>query len=101
MSSTDVPPNLEESKLGNPTAIKRVATLNDADFKLFHEQAADFVAVDTGPCASLPRSLTNEVWRGLVDELVDDLNLGGDYWNAERKGFNPDTDLVYPENTES
>jgi hypothetical protein len=99
-STSSKPANLEESKLNSASAIKKMATLSDADFKSFHEQAMTFVETDDGRCAALPRALTNQKWAELIDELVDELGLGGEFWNAERKGFNPDTDLLYPEDTE-
>ena len=95
------PSSLEASStLKSATAIKKIATLNDADFKSFHEQSTAYVEGGDDRCATLPRALTNVKWAELINELVDDLGLGGEFWNAERKGFNPETDLVYPKDTE-
>jgi hypothetical protein len=91
------PLNLRETSLNSATAVKKVATLNEEDFKIFSEQATGFVREDTGPCSALPRTLSNKSWSDLVDELVDDLGLGSQIWNAERKGFDGSQDLVYPE----
>lgn len=89
---------LEDKEFTTVKSVKAVATLCETFFEDLGNDIREYVGRFLLAFEETPRTVRNEKYRQLLDDFMEE--DGNGYWVAERPGYVPATDLVWPEDQE-
>jgi len=84
----------------NFDSLKKISqhiSLNAKEFKDLQADAQKFTKANPSQCEKTPRLYNTDLWKNLTKDFVENDKLGEKYWNPDRKGYQADESLVWPD----
>ena len=90
--------NLNDNEFISLKSVKEVATLEDQPWKELVQTVHSFIEENIDKCKVTPRSIKKECYSTLVDTFFEE--GGSHFWDADRKGYQRASHLVWPDDEE-